>query len=629
MSTNPLGGTFGKILHVDLTEGSHWIESVEPSVMGSLVGGRALIAYLLLHDTAPFIDPLGPQNLLVFAPGILQGSNLPGAGRHAIGAKSPLTGALASSEAGGWWGDEFKRTGFDALAVHGAAETPVYLWIHDGEVEIRPADHLWGCETAETDRRLKEELGDKRVRVAQIGIAGENLVRFASVMSDVNRAAGRNGVGTVMGSKRLKAVAVRGHTPPTVADRKRLTQVSRWLGANYREQVGWAVKFGNPIGVLSLGKAGGLPTKNFGVPQFAQMEKISGQLMHETILTGRDTCQACPVKCKQVVENTDPNAGCTFEGVYGGPEYETIAALGSNCCVADMYAVARANERCNAYGMDTISAGVVISFVMECVERGLLTAQDTDGYLPEWGDAAAMLDGVELMAKAEGFGAQMGRGVKWLSEQIGQNSAEYAMHVKGQELPMHEPRLKAAMGLGYAVAPVGADHMMNMHDTDYARAGGAGLERVNLVYEVGPLPLNDLGEEKMNLFYHEVNWHHFLDCALICMIEPYSYPHLTEAMSAVTGREYTIADVLAVGERAQTLSRLFNYREGFSREDDRLPRRVMKAFSEGPIAGKGISQESFEWALRRFYELMGWDPETGEPQPERIQELGLDSLITQ
>ncbi|MBN1314621.1 MAG: aldehyde ferredoxin oxidoreductase family protein [Anaerolineales bacterium] len=623
-----LGGTFGKILHIDLTERSHWVEPVESSVMQMLVGGRALIAFLLLRDLPAGADALSPDNLLIFAPGILQGTSLPGAGRHAIGAKSPLTGGLGSSEAGGWWGDEFKRTGYDALVVHGASDEPVYIWIHEDGVEIRPANHIWGSETAETDEMLRDELGDDRIRIAQIGIGGENLVRFASVMSDVNRAAGRNGLGAVMGSKKLKAVAVRGHTAPKVVDRKRLTGVSRWLGENYKEKVGWAVKMGNPIGVLSLGRAGGLPTKNFREPQFEQMEKISGQLMHEVMLAGRDTCNACPVKCKQVVENTDSELGYTFKAVYGGPEYETIGALGSCCYVNDIYAVAKGNERCNAYGIDTISAGVVIAFIMECVENGLLTGEQTGGYLPEWGDADAMLQGVELIARMEGFGADMARGVKWLSEKIGGGSEAFAMHVKGQELPMHEPRLKAAMGVGYAVAPVGADHMMNIHDVDYAREGSSKLKRVNTLYETGPLPANELSEKKMNVFHYEVNFQHFLDCALVCMIEPYDYQHMVDAVSAVTGVEYSVNDILTVGERAQTLGRIFNYREGFTSEDDRLPRRVMTAFEEGPIAGNEITDEDFDWALHRYYELAGWDKETGEPSLERIEELGIDRLLS-
>ena len=628
MTTNgTLGGNHGKFLHVNLATGAIEVETPAEEIYRKLVGGRALVAYLLLRDLPQGVDPLGPENLLIFAPGILQGTSLPGVGRHGVGAKSPLTGGLGSSEVGGWWGYEFKRAGYDALIVHGrAADGPVYLWIKDGEVEIRPAGHLWGKETAETQAILHEELGDDKVKVAQIGQAGENLVRYSAIMNDINRAAGRNGMGAVMGSKNLKAIAVRGRKAPKVADRKRITEVSKWLGQNYEEKAAVYVKMGTPIGVMSLGQTGGLPTAAFQEAQFENREKISGQVMHETILTERDTCMVCPIKCKQVVEYDDPEGKYRVDPVYGGPEYETLAAFGSNCCVDDLGAVAKANERCAAYGLDTISTGAVIAFVMECVDRGLLTANDTDGYLPQWGDSTAMLEGVELIARREGYGDKMAQGVKHLAAEIGRGAEAFALHSKGQELPMHEPRLKAAMGLGYAVAPVGADHMMNIHDSFYA-SPTAHLERVNAVYNVGPLSPHELSEEKMNLFYHEVNWKHFLDCGVICMFYPYGYEHMAEALSGTTGLEYTIQDMLAVGERAQTLSRLFNYREGFTKEDDQLPRRVMKAFDKGPLAGVEISQESFDWALHRYYELMGWDRETGYPLPERLKTLGLEELL--
>jgi len=622
-----LGATYGKILHVDLTTGAIEVETPDPEVYRKLVGGRALVAYLLLRDLPAGADPLGPENRLIFAPGILQGTNLPGTGRHGIGAKSPLAGALASSEAGGWWGHEFKRAGFDALVVRGRAEQPVYLWIKDGHVEIRFAAHLWGKETGPVEALIRQELADDHVRVAQIGIAGEHQVRIAAVMHDVNRAAGRGGLGAVMGSKNLKAVAVRGRMALPVADRTPLTELSKWLGSVYEEKLVWAVKRGTVGGIMNLGRIGALPTRNFRDPIFEAREGISGQLMMDTIRTGRDTCAVCPVHCKQVVEYHDPGGRHSLDPVYGGPEYESMAALGSYCCVSSLHAMAKANERCAAYGLDTISAGSVVAFVMECVENGLVAAQDTGGYLPQWGDGEALLHGIELMARRSGFGDRMAEGVQRLSADIGRGSEAFAMQVKGVELPMHEPRLKAGMGLGYAVAPVGADHMMDIHDTNYADPASSSLARVNSVYQVGPLPPGDLGEEKVNLFYHEVNWQHFLDCAVMCMHYPYDYEQMATALTAATGVGYGIRDVLAVGERAQTLGRLFNYREGFTQADDRLPARVMQAFDAGPLAGIEIKAEAFEAARGRYYELMGWDKVTGRPSSERLQALGLIDLL--
>jgi aldehyde:ferredoxin oxidoreductase len=434
-------------------------------------------------------------------------------------------------------------------------------------------------------------------------------------------------LGAVMGSKNLKAVAVRGRTALPVADRAPLVELGKWFGGVYEEKLVWAVKRGTIGGIMNLGRIGALPTRNFRDPMFEAREGISGQLMMDTIRIGRDTCAVCPVRCKQVVEYHDPLAKYDLDPVYGGPEYESMAALGSYCCVSSLHAMAKANERCAAYGLDTISAGSVIAFVMECVEAGLLTARDTGGYLPQWGDGDAMLRGIELMARRSGFGDRMAEGVQRLAAEIGRGSEEFAMQIKGLELPMHEPRLKAGMGLGYAVAPVGADHMMDIHDTSYTDAASDELARVNTVYKVGPLPPGDLGEEKVHLFYHEVNWQHFLDCAVLCMHYPYDYEQMAEALTAATGAEFGIRDVLAVGERAQTLSRLFNYREGFSQADDRLPTRVMKAFGEGPLAGIEIKPEVFAAARGRYYELMGWDKVTGRPSEERVAALGLADLL--
>jgi aldehyde:ferredoxin oxidoreductase len=602
-----------------------------------LVGGRGLVAYLLLHHLPKGADPLGPDNLMIFAPGVLQGSNLPGSGRHGIGGKSPLTGALGSAEAGGWWGHEFKRAGYDALVVHGKAASPVYLWIKNGQVQIRPAAHLWGKDTADVETMIRSELEDDKIRVSQIGIAGENKVLYACVINDVNRAAGRTGLGAVMGSKNLKAVAVRGTLNVPVADRKKLQPVAKWLGDNYQTLAEWAVKEGTPGGLVNLNNTGGLPTRNFQDAQFADAEALSGQLMHRTILTGRDTCQVCPISCKQVVEYTGQEypaessfmttmqGKVTIDKVYGGPEYESISAFGNDCGINDLVATAKANEMSARWGLDSISTGATIAFVMECVDRDLLTAEQTGGFLPKWGDADALLQAVDMIAHRRGFGDKMALGVRRLAQIIGKGAEQYAIEVKGLELPMHEPRLKNALGVGYATAPVGADHMMNIHDTGYTKPGRS-LERVGAVYQVGPLPANDLGSEKMNLFYHEVNWKHFLDCAVICMFYPYDYVLLANALSGATGHEYTAKAVLEVGERTQHLARLFNLREGLTAADDKLPKRVMRAFKDGPLAGVEITDEAFMNARQTWYGLMGWTPD-GAPTPERLAQLGLQELI--
>jgi aldehyde:ferredoxin oxidoreductase len=626
-----IGGIHGKVLHVDLTNGRSWVERPGDDFYLLLVGGRAVVAYLMLRDLPAQTDPLSPDNLLIFAPGVLQGTNLPGAGRHGVGGKSPLTGALASSEVGGWWGHEFKRSGYDALVIRGRAEEPVYLWIRDGVLEVRPAGHLWGQVTAPVQAALRAELGDEHVRVAQIGPAGEKQVRYAALIHDVNRAAGRNGLGALMGSKNLKAVAVRGTLKVPVADRGRVTEVARWLGENYQTTMAWAAKGigrGTQDGLVNLAYQGGLPTRNFGKAQFSDPDALSGERNYQMFYKDRDTCQGCPVACKQVFEHHDEDPLRQLDPVYGGAEYEAMAALGSCCDVTDNLAVLKANELCNAYGLDAISAGMSVAFVMECFENGVLTPADTGGLDFRWGDGHLLVRAIEMIARREGFGDVMAEGVARMSARLGPRTEEYNLTVKGQELPMHEPRLKAGMGIGYAVAPVGADHMMNMHDTAYMSETEA-LRRVNTVADqpLAPLSSHVLNEDKMRIFGHEVNWQHFQDCALSCHFYPYSYDHLAAALSGVTGVEQSVQDILTVGARAQTLARLFNLREGLTAADDRLPKRVMRGFTEGPLKGIEITEEAFAFAKRSYYELMGWDPESGVPTAATVRALRLDHLL--
>jgi aldehyde:ferredoxin oxidoreductase len=632
-----VGGTWGKILHVDVTDGSRWLETPGDEVYLRLIGGRGLVAYLLLRHTPAGVDALGPENVLIFAPGVLQGSNLPSSGRHGVGAKSPLTGAIASSEAGGWWGHEFKRTGYDALVIHGRAPAPVYLSIKDGEVSLRPAEHLWGRDTADVQATIRAELGDDKVRVAQIGVAGENGVLFSAIMHDVNRAAGRNGLGAVMGSKNLKAVAVRGTQNVPQGNRQRLMPVAKWIGQDYKQSMEWAVSMGTPGSVYHHEKTSNLPVRNFQEPRFPDAKSIDGKLMAATIRTDRDTCQACPVYCKQVVKyegqafpdqpllKTTLIGKTTIDGAYGGPEYETLGAFGSACGVTDLIAVAKANEMCARWGLDTISTGMTISYIMELADRGLLGVEQTGGFLPKWGDGEAVLEAVDMIAHCRDFGERMAQGSKRISQWVGQGSEAYLVEVKGLELAMHDPRTKVGLGLGYAVAPVGADHMMNIHDGEYSSPGGS-LDRVAAVYPIEPMPVTVLDEKKVELFYHEVNWKHFMDCAVVCMFYPYNYVQLAEAVSGATGHDYMPQDILLVGERAQQLCRLFNLREGLTAADDRIPKRIMQPFADGPAAGVEITEEDFLAARQQWYGMMGWTPE-GVPMPERLAELGLSELL--
>jgi aldehyde:ferredoxin oxidoreductase len=435
-----------------------------------------------------------------------------------------------------------------------------------------------------------------------------------------------------MGSKNLKAVAVRGTLQPTApVNRSKVTSLAKWFGNNYKNLMNWATA-GIGIGTLNSvaiwHHVGGLPTNNFSEPLFDEGEKLAGERLHTLFLKDRDTCQACPVKCKQVFEHEDSDPNRRIDPVYGGAEYEAVAAFGSNCGVSDPVAVLKSNELCNAYGLDTISTGMSISFVMECFQRGVLSSADTDGLEFAWGDHQLILESVEMIANRKGFGDVMAEGVDRMSAQFGPESESFNLTIKGQELPLHEPRLKQGMGLGFAVSPMGADHIVNIHDT-YYMADGVETRRVNSVLDepIAPISNLDLDESKLQILHYEINWQHFQDCAVNCHFYCYGYAQMADAISGLTGIDYSVHDVLNVGARAQTMARLFNLREGFTAEDDKLPKRMMQAFESGPLEDVAISPEVFSWAKQRFYALMDWDPETGIPTEECLEGLELDQLL--
>ncbi len=612
----------GRILRVDLSTGEISTEEPDARFCRTYMGGWGIIAHHLLRELAPGVDPLGPDNLLIFAAGALTGAPFAGSGRSAVGAKSPLTGGFGGAEAGGWWGAELKAAGYDAVVIRGRAERPVYLCITDGKAEIRPAEHLWGLPTADAQAAIRQELGDRRVRVAQIGPAGERLARIAAVMHDVNRAAGRGGLGAVMGAKQLKAVAVRGTGKVKVADPAALSRLARWFTGHFPET--WGADLhdkGTSNGVPGHQLDGGLPTRNFREGTFEAFGNITGERMRDTILKDRDGCYACPVRCKRVVEVKE--GPFRVDPAYGGPEYETIGALGSCCGVGDLAAVARANELCNAYGLDTISAGVTIAWAMECYERGLLTAEDTGGLGLRFGDARAMVHLVEQMGKREGLGRLLGEGSLRAAREIGRGTEALAMHSKGLEFPMHEPRVKYTLGLGYAVSPTGADHNHSFHDSDYTNEEGIAAVRPFGILE--PLPFDDMGPGKVRLAALEICWSTVINslgmCGFVWML--IDRPRLVEVVRAITGWDTSLYELLKGGERAYTMARAFNAREGFTAADDRIPDRFFEAFREGPSAGNALPREGFEEARRLLYQMMGWEERTAALAPWKLHELGI------
>lgn len=615
MTQTTPGGYHGKVLRVDLSSRSTTTEDLSELFCRRYLGGAGFIAYYLWKEVAEGIDPLGPDNKLIFAQGPVTGMQLPGAARNCVGAKSPLTGGIAKAEVGGFWPADFKRCGYDVVIIEGRADSPVYLWIQDGQASIRDAFHLWGKETKETETAIREELGDDRIQVAMIGPAGENMVRFACIMNGLYDAAARGGLGAVMGSKNLKAVAVRGHRLPRIADNDRVKEIRRQLVANKYPMS----EFGTGGPDMNIGESiGNLPVRNFRDGIFPEVEQINGVAIRDTIRVRMDGCYACPVRCKKVVKVEEPYV---VDERYGGPEYETLAALGSNCGVGDLKAIAKGNERCNAYSLDTISTGSTIAFATECFESGLLTTQDTGGIELKFGDADAMLKCIDLIARREGFGDLLAEGTARMAEKIGPEAAKFAIQVKGLEAGMHDPRTKAGLGLGFMVTPAGADHVCNIMDAFFAQQPM--LKPVQPMGVLEPLDVMDIGPRKVDLFKLAQIEAIIHDSMVECIFIHISFPMAADLVSAITGWDTGAHELTTIGERVITLFRLFNIREGFTAADDRLPERFFQPKTDGALAEKEFDPAVFDRARKFYYTLMGWDSQ-GIPLPEKVEALYIE-----
>lgn len=613
-------GYNGKILRVDLSQGTILVDEPEDNFYRSYFGGRGFISYYLLKEMKTGVDPLSSGNKLVFAAGVVTGAPVGGCGRNSVGAKSPLTGAYGDAEVGGYWGAELKHAGYDAIIVDGKAAKPVYLWIKDGEVELRDATHLWGKTTADCQEIIRSDVGESLARTAIIGQAGENLVRYAAILNDVHHAAGRTGMGAVMGSKNLKAVAVRGHNRPTLANPDAVGALAKWLSDNVGTLMGAYQSQGTASGLRSLNREGGLPARNFQQSTFEGADNISGRAMKESILVGQGSCYACPVRCKRMVSVTEPYH---VDSVYGGPEYETLASFGSNCGIDDLAAIAKANELCNAHGIDTISTGATVAFAMECFERGILNEGDTSGLKLSFGNASAMLQLVDMIVRREGIGDVLAEGVARAASRIGKGAEEFALHVKGQEIPMHEPRYKQGIGIGYAISPKGADHTYSIHDNLYTSEGPA-LESFKALGVLEPLALDDLSPAKVRMIAYHTCWNHLLDCLVLCNFIAFNHRQIEDLVNGVTGWNSTAWELMKVGERCLAMTRAFNIREGLGKKDDVLPQRFFTPLPSGPLEGVGINRDKFDQARETFYSMMGWDKMNGVPSLGKMQELGIE-----
>ncbi len=612
-------GYHNRILRVNLTNGTIKEENPGEDFYRKHMGGRGIISYYLMKEVPKGADPLGPENLLIFAAGPLTGTPMIGSGRNSVGAKSPHTKGYGDSEAGGYFGAEMKRAGYDAIIIEGQSDKPVYLAIKDEEVQIKNATHLWGKLTNEVEKAIKEEMGDKNARVTQIGVAGENQVLIANVVNDLTHFYGRSGMGAVMGSKNLRAIGIKGTRLPKIKDQSTLTELNKVMGKNIKENMKGMTELGTTAIVNSLNAVGGLPTYNFKAGSFEGADKISGETMRDTYLIDNEGCYMCTVDCKRVVKIDDRYK---VNPEFGGPEYETLGSLGSCCGIDDLQAVCKGNELCNALGLDTISAGVAISFAMECYENGILSKEDTDGIDIKFGNGQAMVEMIEKIANKDGFGELLALGCKPAAEKIGKGAMKYAMEVKGQEIPMHEPRLKQGLGIGYMVSPTGADHCHNLHDTVYTKMG-PGLENMFPLGLNKPLPASQLDEEKSHMLKVGSLWRHFSNISELCQFVPWSPSQIEEAMKAVTGWQTSLLEMMQITERAVNLTRLFNLREGFELKDDYLPERFYEPLEgDNPLKGAIVDKKQADIALKAYYNLMGWD-ENGIPTKAKLAELDL------
>ncbi len=628
-------GFWGKFLRINLTSRQTHVEELDPLLYRKYLGGRNLALHYLLKEIPPGADPLSVENKLIITTSVLTGAPISGQGRHTAAALSPLTGGLADSQCGGWWGAELKFAGYDGLIIEGKADQPVYIHIFDQQVEILSATHLWGKCTGEVQILLQETHSPK-AHVLQIGPAGENLVRYANLTADLRNFNGRGGLGAVMGSKNLRAIVVRGSQRKlAIADRDGLNKIATWFSRSTKHHPAVSLhhELGTSKGIVPVSIAGILPTYNFQDGSFDQAEGISGETMKRELNGATETCFGCAVSCKRSVEGERGKFKITRE--YGGPEYESIGLLGSNLGVGDIFAVAACNELCNKLGLDTISTGATLSWALECFERGLLTANDLCGLELRWNDPETFYNLIEDIAHRRGAGALLAEGSRLAARQIGRGTERYAMQVKGQELPNHEPRGKWGVGLGYAVSPTGADHLQAAHDPWFTQPGDNSTEfnwvdltDLNPVGVLEPLPAEDISPQKVRLFvYLQQIWgfHDVLDWCIFTAVPEFraiSLNQLVETIQCVTGWRTSLFELMKAGERGVTMARAFNVRHGFDTADDRLPERFFEPMRAGTLQGHHIDREAFQQALLLYYGMMGWD-EHGIPTRPKLEELNI------
>jgi len=617
-----LYGFIGKLLRVNLSEGKISEEDVREEWAEQFIGGAGLATRYLYDEIPKGADPLGPENRLIFMTGPLTGTASASASRYSVVAKSPLTGIWGHGNSGGSFGPNLKRSGYDGIIFEGISPDPVYLKIIDGKAELCEATHLWGKTVPESEDLIQAALNEK-VTIASIGPGGENLVRYAAIMNNKHRAAGRCGLGAVMGSKRLKAIACAGKASISLANQEAFRETAKRQMELLNEsmlKIGFEA-FGTNMVSDMVNAKGGYPTRNWQEGVFEEIEEVNGQGLTDKVFVEGVNCFACPIACGRGTEIKEgPWKGHKGEG----PEYESANTLGAMSGVSDMNAITMANYLCNEYGLDTISAGSTIAFAMECYEKGILTKESTDGLEIKFGDGALVVDLIEKIGKREGIGDLLAEGTKAMSEKLGQGSEHFAMHVKGLELPAYDPRAAKITGLGYVTANRGGDHI-----TGYVQ-GPTFIDAPFLLIDESQIcdPFVANPEEAKVLVDLE-NALTMFDAMGGCkfmglLLTAQDYLDL---LNNATGWKLEVDDFRKSGERIYNLMRVFCVREGITREKDTLPGRLMEdPLPEGPAQGMVIEKETLEMLKDAYYEFRGWDKESGIPSAEKLGELGLDEL---
>jgi len=617
------GGYTGKVLRINLTEKKFAQEPLKTEVAEKYLGGAGVGIRYMLDEVPAKCDPLGPENNLYFSLGPCAGTEVPCASRVVVTAKSPLTGAVAKSSSGGHFPAEIKFAGYDMIIVEGKAEAPTYLWIKDGKVSFRDAKHLWGLNTTDTQHFIKDTIGDQNVRIACIGQAGENLNLFASIINE-RHASGRKGVGAVMGSKNLKAIAIRGAEAVPIANPDAFKAAVKSMQQAMKESpIMYPVfsKGGTPGIIDHMYELGVFPTKNFAnTGEWDPLDIFGSEVGANEFNHTREFCYKCPVGCSQVkLAKSGPH-----KGTASIPEFETIYSFGGTTLMKSFNEVIAADKLCDEYGMDTISCGVAIAFAMECYEKGILTKEDMDGIDLQWGNAEAMIAMVHKIAHRDGFGDVLAEGVQKAAEKIGKGSDRYAMHVKGLELPGYDVRGAKAHGLNYATGYTGADHCLGYAFQE--------MFSIPIPYPVDRLAYEGKGKlTKWNQDVRAVTCDCFPMCGFVLdmALAGVCQQNAADIVNALTGADYSAEDIYAMGERVNNASRIFNIREGFTRADDDFPERIKtEPMKDGGAKGAYIPQNELDFMLDEYFEDRGWSKD-GVPSEEKLQALGMNDELAE